>query len=80
MPRPAPRPAIRGLRRVAGKAVYFLQLVKAVFTFEGGVDYAIWKIERQSGVKLEASDFQRRHPLVAAWPLVWKAWRAGGLR
>jgi len=78
--RPARRVATRGWRRAASKAVYFLQMVKAVFTFEGGVDYALWKIERQSGVRLTASDFQRRHPLLSAWPLVWKAWRAGALR
>lgn len=78
--RPAARVATRGARRIAAKAVYFLQLVKAVFTFDGGVDYALWKIERQSGVRLTATDFQRRHPLLSAWPLVWKAWRAGALR
>lgn len=77
---PTRRPATRGPRRLLGKAVYFLQLMKAVFTFEGGVDYALWKIERQSGVRLQASAFQRRHPLIAAWPLVWRAWRRGGLR
>lgn len=78
--RPASRVATHGTRRLLSKTIYFVQLMKAVFTFEGGVDYALWKIERQSGVKLQASDFQRRHPLIAAWPLVWKAWRAGGLR
>lgn len=78
--REARHPATRGMRRVLGKAVYFLQLMKAVFTFEGGVDYALWKIQRQSGVKLRATDFQRRHPLLAAWPLVWRAWKQGGLR
>jgi len=78
--RPATRVMTRGARRVLAKAVYFTQLVKAVFTFDGGVDYALWKVERQSGVRLQASDFQRRHPLLGAWPLVWKAWRAGGLR
>ncbi len=77
---PARYVATRGIRRLLSKSVYFLQLLKAVFTFDGGVDYALWKIERQSGVKLQATDLQRRHPLVAAWPLVWKAWRAGGLR
>jgi hypothetical protein len=77
---PAPRPATIGLRRILAKSVYFLQLMKAVFTFEGGVDYALWKIERQSGVRLHASEFQRRHPLISAWPLVWKAWRLGILR
>lgn len=78
--RPARHVVTRGSRRLLSKAVYFVQLMKAVFTFEGGVDYALWKIERQSGVQLQASEFQRRHPLVAAWPLVWKAWRAGALR
>lgn len=78
--RPARRIATRGSRRLLSKTVCFLQLMKAVFTFDGGVDYALWKIERQSGVRLQASGFQRRHPLIAAWPLVWKAWRAGGLR
>jgi len=78
--RPAARVTTRGGRRLLAKSVYFLQLMKAVFTFDGGVDYALWKIERQSGVRLEASGLQRRHPLLAAWPLVWKAWRAGGLR
>lgn len=77
---PARSVATRGVRRLLSKLVYFLQLVKAVFTFDGGVDYALWKIERQSGVKLQATALQRRHPLIAAWPLVWKAWRAGGLR
>lgn len=77
---PAERIATRGARRWLAKATYFMQLLKAVFTFEGGVDYALWKIERQSGVKLSATDFQRRHPLIAAWPLLWKAWRRGALR
>ena len=72
--------ATTGLRRVVAKLVYFLQLMKAVFTFDGGVDYALYKIERHSGVRLDASDFQRRHPLIAAWPLVWQAWRRGALR
>lgn len=77
---PASRVMTRGPRRALAKAVYFVQLTKAVFTFDGGVDYALWKIERQSGVRLQASSFQKRHPLLAAWPLVWRAWRAGGLR
>lgn len=69
-----------GIRRLVAKTVYFLQLLKAALTFDGGIDYALWKIERQSGVKLKASELQRRHPLLTAWPLVWKAWRSGALR
>ncbi len=76
---PAKRVVTTGWRRLLAKNIYFLQLAKAVFTFDGGVDYALYKIERQSGLKLEATEFQRRHPLIGAWPLVWKAWRAGAL-
>jgi hypothetical protein len=54
--------------------------MKATLTFENGVDYALWKIERQSGVHMKASPLQRRHPLIAAWPLVWKLWRKGAFR
>ena len=78
--KPAKRVVTTGWRRLLAKGVYFLQLAKAVFTFDGGVDYALYKIERQSGLKLEATEFQRRHPLIGAWPLVWRAWRAGALR
>jgi hypothetical protein len=56
------------------------RLAKAAFTFEGGVDYALWKVERHSGVKVEASPWQRRHPLVAALPLLWRAYRKGAFR
>jgi hypothetical protein len=62
------------------KSIAFLRLAKATFTFEGSVDYAIWKVERQSGVRLEATEFQRRHPLIGAWPLIWSAWRKAGFR
>ncbi|HXV23873.1 MAG TPA: hypothetical protein VED46_06415 [Alphaproteobacteria bacterium] len=56
------------------------RLAKAAVTFEGGVDYAIWKVERHSGVKVEASPWQRRHPILAAVPLLWCAWRRGAFR
>ena len=53
------------------------RLAKAALTFEGGIDYALWKVERHSGVRVEAGPWQRRHPLAAAVPLAWKAWRKG---
>jgi hypothetical protein len=56
------------------------RLAKAGFTFEGGVDYALWKVERHSGVRVEASAWQRRHPLLSALPLVWRAYRKGAFR
>jgi hypothetical protein len=68
------------VKRPIQKTVTLFRLMKAVFTFEGGVDYILWKIERQSGVAMKATDFQRKYPLIGAWPLVWKLWRKGAFR
>lgn len=67
-------------RRVGGKALSVLRLVKAAFTFQGGADYLAWKIERHSGVAVPLSDWQRRHPLLAAPGLFWRLYRAGAVR
>lgn len=56
------------------------RLAKAAFTFEGGVDYALWKVERHSGVRVKAGPWERRHPILAALPLLWRAWRLGAFR
>ncbi|MCC7410353.1 MAG: hypothetical protein IT495_01780 [Gammaproteobacteria bacterium] len=68
------------LRRVHGKLLNLLRLVKAVFTFEGGVDYVLWKIERHSGVRVEATDAMRRHPLLHIWATAWRLYRMGAFR
>lgn len=70
----------RVFKRPLLKILYIIQLTKAVFTFQNGVDYALWKIKRHSDVDIQATDFQRRYPLIGAWPLLWKVYRAGGLR
>lgn len=56
-------------RRRAGKILNIFRLVKAVFTFEGGVDYILWKLERHSGQHVTLTPWQKRHPLLAA-PMV----------
>ncbi len=58
------------LRRLQGKLLSVARLVKAAFTFDGGIDYLAWKIERHSGVAVPISDWQRRHPLLASVQLV----------
>jgi len=68
------------LRRIQGKLLSLLRLVKAVFTFRGGVDYILWKLERHSGVRIEASERVRRHPLIFGWGLVWRLYRRGVFR
>ncbi len=68
------------LRRIVGKTVHVLRLVKAAFTFQGGLDYALWKIESHSGVSATATPWQRRHPLLAAPVLAWRLYRRGAFR
>lgn len=74
--------ALRGwrMRALIAKPLNAARLVKAVFSFAGAADYAAWKLERHTGVKLELTPWQRRHPLLAAPPIVWRLWRQGVLR
>jgi hypothetical protein len=63
-------------RRPLAKAVYLLQLLKTAVTFGDWLPYALWKLERHTGVKLEPSERQRRHPLIYGWPLAFRVlWR-----
>lgn len=68
------------LRHAMGKPLNLMRLGKAAFTFENSADYVAWKVERHSGLKLELSDFQRRHPLLAAPAVLWKLTRNRVLR
>ncbi len=69
-----------GLRSWQGKLLSVLRLVKAMTTFEGGVDYILWKIKRHSGVTVDVEPRLRRHPLLAMWVLSWRLYRRGGFR
>ncbi len=68
------------VRIVQGKILSALRLIKGSLTFEGGVDYILWKIKRHSGVTLEVSPFLRRHPLLAMCFLSWRLYRRGGIQ
>jgi hypothetical protein len=68
------------VRHLLGKPLNFLRLVKSVYTFEGGVDYLLWKIERHSGVKFELKPWQRRHPILAAPGVLWQLHKRGAVR
>jgi len=67
-------------RRRTSKLLNFARLVKATFTFDGALDYVLWKVKRHSGVVLPVSDWQRRHPLLSAPVLAWKLYRRGAFR
>lgn len=68
------------LRSVLGKLLSVARLVKALFTFEGGLDYAAWKLERHSGQHIEVPERVRRYPLIFVWGLFWDLYRRGIFR
>jgi hypothetical protein len=67
-------------RRVQGKLLSLLRLTKAAFTFNDALEYLLWKIERHSGLYIEPTPRQLRHPLIFAWPLLFRLYRQGAFR
>ena len=57
-----------------------IRVLKAVFTFEGGLDYVLHKLHSHSGVTIKVTDAQRRHPLCFSPLLAWKLYRKGAFR
>ncbi len=67
-------------RRILGKALSVLRLVKAAFTFQDGATYLAAKIEQHSGVPVILTGWQRRHPILASGGLAWRLYRQGAFR
>ena len=68
------------LRTLQGKFLSLARLIKALFTFDGGLDYIAWKLERHSGVHIEIPDRVRRYPLIFIWGMFWDLYRRGVFR
>ncbi len=68
------------LRAAQGKLLSVTRLLKALFTFEGGLDYIAWKLERHSGQRIEIPSRVRRYPLIFVWGLFWRLYRRGVFR
>lgn len=64
------------LRRRLGKPLNFARLIKAAFTFEGAARYAVWKIERHTGLSTPLTPWRERHPVLAAPGVLFRLWRA----
>ncbi|MGZ9032985.1 MAG: hypothetical protein ACXW25_01035 [Rhodospirillales bacterium] len=67
-------------RRLLGKTLSVLRLLKAAFTFQDGATYLAAKIEQHSGVPVRLTDWQRRHPILASAGLAWRLYRQGAFR
>jgi hypothetical protein len=68
------------LRSLQGKLLSVLRLLKATLTFEGGVDYILWKIERHTGVRLDVAPQPKRRSLLSLGVMAWHLYRKGGFR
>jgi hypothetical protein len=68
------------LRSLQGKVLTLLRLLKGAFTFSGGLDYILWKIERHTGVTVEVPPRLRRHPILALCVLGYRLYRRGAFR
>ena len=64
------------VRRLQGRTLNILRLIKALFTFEGAVDYVVWKLERHLGEPVKISPYLHRYPLIFCWPLLWRLLRS----
>ncbi|TXI20715.1 MAG: diacylglycerol kinase [Nitrosomonas sp.] len=68
------------LRRWQGRVLSILRLAKATFTFNNSVEYAVWKIERHTGVHVEATPTLRRYPILWGLKVAWQLLRRDVLR
>ncbi len=68
------------LRAAQGKVLSVLRLLKASLTFQGGVNYILWKIERHSGVHVEVPPRLRRVPPLALIVILWRLYRKDAIR
>ena len=67
-------------RRVWGKPMTAMRVLNSAATFDGGLDYVLRKVHNHSGVTLEPTPGQRRHPVLWSPVLAWKLWRQGAFR
>ncbi|GHA81552.1 hypothetical protein GCM10009069_00730 [Algimonas arctica] len=68
------------MRRMIGRPIAAIRVLNSAATFDGGLDYVLRKVERHSGVSLEVTKAQRKHPVLWSPVLGWKLWRRGAFR
>jgi len=67
-------------RRPLAKTLAATNLLKTAATFGDWLPYALWKLRRHTGVVIEPTPRQRRHPLVYGWPVILRLIRRRDLR
>jgi hypothetical protein len=64
------------VRKALGKPLNVARLIKASFTFQGAARYAVWKIQRHTGVEVELTPWKERFPVLAAPGVLFQIWSA----
>ena len=67
-------------RRVIGKPVAAIRVLSSAVTFDGGLDYVLHKLKNHSGMTIEVSEGQRRHPILWSPVLAWRLYRKGAFK
>ena len=67
-------------RRVFGKLQAAVRILNTATTFDGGLDYALHKLKSHSGVTIEVTKSQRRHPVLWSPVLAYKLYKRGAFR
>jgi len=63
-------------RRRLGKLINLTRLARAMTTFEGGMRYAAWKVERHTGLPVKVTPLREKFPLIAAPGVLWLIWKS----
>lgn len=63
-------------RRRLGKLINLARLARAMTTFEGGMRYAAWKVERHTGLPVKVTPLREKFPLIAAPGVLWLIWKS----
>ena len=67
-------------RSCLAKIIYVFRLVKSALTFGDWLPYALFKLGRHTGARIELTPLQRRYPLIFGWPVVFRLLRSQKLR
>jgi hypothetical protein len=68
------------LRKIQGKVLSILRLLKALLTFHGGVSYIRWKVERHAGIEFQKPAAGEPETFFQLCKSFWQAYRQGGFR
>lgn len=80
---PSPNLSVKSrwfLRRLIGKPMTAVRVLNNAATFDGGLEYVLRKLHNHSGVTIDVTTSQRKHPVLWSPILGWKLWRKGAFR